>query len=174
MKRNKKIFAAFLVIALMIIPCSNAFAYDLEVEIRTGNFTGSNDIMLNCYTSGAVQSGTQVSTWSRTSNYSQLWMFRTESNGYTSVRSLANRNVAINANRSYIGTTVNVITASTNILADYTFISMPSEYANGAFILAARGGHVYSVYLTRSGNANLCTWQYNNSSSNQKWQWSSL
>lgn len=177
MKMIKKILALSIAVMLITATSLSAFAAGsyspiIIIEIRTGNFTGSGDIMLNCYTSGAVNSGTLVSTWARTSNQSQLWYFQQEYNGRNSLRSSANHDVAINANRSYIGTSVNVLKVNDNNILDCTFISTPGEYVNGGFVMAARMGHVNSVYITRNGNANICTWQYNNGSSNQKWQWS--
>lgn len=176
MSKLKKVFALVLALTLAFSLSISALAAEtrvaLGIEIRTGNFTGSGDIMLNCYTSGAVVSGTLVSTWSRTGNSSQIWSYYTESNGRLSIRSKANLSVAINANRSYIGTNVNVLTASTNNINDYTFISKPNEYANGSFVMSGRGGHTKNVYLTRSGNANICTWQYYSGGTNQSWQWS--
>ena len=119
---------------------------------------------LNCYTSGNVVSGTQVSLWSLTGNDSQLWEYQKESNGRYSLRSLNNTSVAINAYRGYIGSTVNVLTAEGNNINDYTFIMRPTEGVISPFIMDKRGAHTAVVAITSHGANALCTWEYWSSS----------
>lgn len=151
-------------------------AAEIEIEIRTTSQPfASGEEMLNCYTSQSVPaSGTKVSTWSRTGNDTQLWVMVNESNGRKSIRSRANKSVALNANRTSVGTTVNVLNVSGNNILDYTFTSIPSEYALGRFTMAARYNQTSKVCITNNGSKAFCTWQYSSSSLNQKWAWSEL
>lgn len=160
--KTKKILKLTITLVLLISMCI------LPVNAASGPYTIANrdwsgtDTILNCYTSGSVISGTQVSTWSYTGNASQRWYVYSETNGRVSLRPQANTSLALNANRSYIGTTANVITAATNVPEDYGLIY--SINTTGAFplALAARGAHYTEVFLTCTGERTLCTWQYHN------------
>ena len=102
-----------------------------------------------------------------TGNVSQRWYIFRESTGKSSLRPAANTTLALNANRSAIGTTANVLTAATNNPQDYQFAS---RLHVGSFKLSlyARYAHTNTVYLTSHGAKTMCTWQYYNA--NTDWQ----
>ncbi len=121
MKRMLKgIISLAIVLSICVLPVNAA---EGPYTVRNTNWGSGDGMILNCYTSGAVVSGTQVSTWTNTGNASQRWYIFRESNGKSSLRPAANTSLALNANRSAIGTTANVLTVSTNNPADYQFAS---------------------------------------------------
>lgn len=151
-----------------------AIPYEVEIRTTTQPFAAGEQ-MLNCYTSEAKpKSGTQISTWSRTGNDSQLWVIQWESNGYRSIRSRANTAVAINANRSYVGTVCNVLATTGNNINDYTFLVIPNEYQLGGLVMRSRLNHTSNVYITRTGTNSLCYWRYHDGTINQRWSQSEL
>ena len=168
----RKFIACIMVFVVLLSLNVTVFASGKAVDIRRDIYLPGNwNVVLNCYTSGTVVDGTLVSTWSRTGNLSQCWVSRAESGGRCSIRSQAAPSLAINANRSYIGTQVNVIAAKGNRLEDYAFVVTPGVLQAGRFGLSANDAHTQRVYITRHGNANICTWQYAGSTSTQNWMW---
>lgn len=168
----KKVIACIMVVVALMAMSMSSFAAESRYDPRIDIYL-PNDwyVVLNCYTSGAVTDRTPVSTWARTGNDSQRWILKNEGTGRRSIRSMYNENLAINANRSYVGTQVDMLTASNNNFYDYTFTVFPSGTVAGRFGMDARGGHTQKVYITRNGNANICTWQYAGSTANQNWIW---
>lgn len=160
----RKLVAVLAVIVLLASNSMSAFAGYIGI---TSCEIGLSANMLNCYTNGPVVDGTLVSLWSFTGNMSQQWFYRGEANGRSSLRSAANPDMALNANRSYIGTNANVITADSNVLADYTLLTKPVYPNDTAITMVSRGGHAYTVYLTSHGANAICTWEYRNSGDNQ-------
>ncbi|HIS46977.1 MAG TPA: RICIN domain-containing protein [Candidatus Scybalocola faecigallinarum] len=165
MKRMLKgIISLAIVLSICVLPVNAA---EGPYTVRNTNWGSGDGMILNCYTSGAVVSGTQVSTWTNTGNVSQRWYIFRESTGKSSLRPAANTTLALNANRSAIGTTANVLTAATNNPQDYQFAS---RLHVGSFKLSlyARYAHTNTVYLTSHGAKTMCTWQYYNA--NTDWQ----
>ena len=168
----KKVIACIMVVVATMAMSMSSFAAESRFDPRADIYVPNNwYVVLNCYTTGAVMDRTPVSTWQRTGNPSQTWILKKERNGRWSIRSQANDTLAINANRNNIGTNVDMLTASTNNIDDYTFPVFPVETNAGRIGVAARAGHTKAAYITRHGNANICTWEYTGSTTNQNWIW---
>lgn len=161
MKRMLKgIISLAIVLSICVLPVNAA---EGPYTVENNNWGGADGMILNCYTTGIVDSGTQVSTWTKTGNPSQKWFIYSEAGGKQSLRPQANTSLALNANRSAIGTTANVLTASTNNPLDYRITSnMHKTPGNFKIILPARYNHTAPVYLTAHGPKAMCTWQYYN------------
>ncbi len=157
MKITKKCIASMMAIVFVLSISLNAFAAETRAIGHVIQSRDSSGDVLNCYTTGDVTSGTPVSTWSYTGNASQLWNTVFEWNNRYSIRSAAKNSVAINANRSYFGTQVNVLSTSNNNIDDYTFIQIPFG-TDGHLSMIARAGHTSSVYLKSNGGTAFCTW----------------
>lgn len=169
MKKMKRMLKGIISLAIVLSICVlpvNAAPYTIENQ-DWGSVSG---MVLNCYTSGVVQSGTNVSTWTRTGNDSQKWYRWNDSRGARSLRPAANTSVALNANRSKIGTTANVITAESNVVEDYNIITFDDIKIGQTFRIALVGrlAHTKTVYLTAHGPNAFCTWEYYNS--NCRWR----
>jgi len=73
-KSIKKLIVSLCLVMAVMGSSMCCFAMDNDIEIRTTSQPfESGEQMLNCYTSGTPVSGTQISTWTRTGNDSQLW-----------------------------------------------------------------------------------------------------
>ena len=74
------------------------------------------------------------------------------------IKSDANPSVSINANRSYVGTQVNVLTTATNLVEDYTFVFDVNLEVPTTLLMHPRGGHTHNVVITSHGSNSICTW----------------
>lgn len=157
MKISKKYIASMMAIVFVLSISLNVFASETRAAGYVIQSRRTSGDVLNCHTSGEVTSGTLVSTWSYTGNPSQRWNAVLESNNRYSLRSAASPGVAINANRSYFGTQVNVLSTNNNYIQDYTFTAIPFG-TDGYLTMVARAGHTSSVYLKSNGDKAICTW----------------
>lgn len=194
MTKMKKLLAVVLVCVLLICGNSSVFAAENEEvtvdpinlyssarwydphhgwEYRQSISTVSpsnSDILLNAHTDGKPYSGTKVSMWRRTGHSTQIWYSDMQSDGRIALRPRDNPDLALNANRSYVGTVCDLIYSSTNIYDDYactltyTNSSVPAKVK---ISLPARYNHTQTVYLTHYGNQNYCKWQYSTGTSSQ-------
>ncbi len=168
--KKKRILAIMLTIIILTLSIGmNTFAAERSIQKYTVYQTNNYYNVLNCYTSGSVVSGTLVSTWSYTGNDSQRWNVDPLTTGGYIWYPVANPAVSINANRSYVGTQVNVLTTATNVVQDYTLIFNANEDIPITLLMHPRGGHINNVVITSHGSNSICTWQYVDTSLNQLW-----
>ena len=179
MKRFSRMFTFIFILSIVSALTVPAFAtsslYSTNVyHFRTAKDSSAARYVLNCHTDGIPVSGTKISLWQGTGHSSQEWFVdRTTgslNNPTAALRPNQNRTLAINADRSAIGTVCNVIPSTGNVYNDYNITLVGSHSTRPTEVklqLPARYNHSSPVYITTHGIGNYCTWNY--ISSNQTW-----
>ena len=165
----------YIVSALTVPAFATSSLYSTNVyHFRTAKDSSAARYVLNCHTDGIPVSGTKISLWQGTGHSSQEWFvdWTTGSlnNPTAALRPNQNRTLAINADRSAIGTVCNVIPSTGNVYNDYNITLVGSHSTRPTEVklqLPARYNHSSPVYITTHGIGNYCTWNY--ISSNQTW-----
>ena len=151
-------------------PEDTAHAY----HFRTAKEYDAPRYVLNCHTNGAVVSGTKVSLWQATGDISQEWYVDWTSYGQYNrtavLRSNQNKSLALNANRSAVGTICDMLPSNGNIYNDYN-VTLEGDHSVSPtqvkLRLPARYNHTAPVFVTTHGIGNYCTWNY--TGVNQTW-----
>ena len=151
-------------------PEDTAHAY----HFRTAKEYDAPRYVLNCHTKGAVVSGTKVSLWQATGDISQEWYVDWTSYGQYNrtavLRSNQNKSLALNANRSAVGTICDMLPSNGNIYNDYN-VTLEGDHSVSPtqvkLRLPARYNHTSPVFVTTHGIGNYCTWNY--TGVNQTW-----
>lgn len=208
MKRNKlcaKILAVSVSLAFaFVLPTYADYVVRPEDTAHGWVFasTAEDTVRLNQYCSGTPVSGTRVTTWPKTGDITQVWAqyycvgpnnqvdysriaLVPESN--VTVQASTYTGVAINSNRSAVGTEVNLYPIGQNMFSDYAMYiritggghnSRGKWYDSCTLSLAPRGNQTQEVYITRTNTGtgdsqNLgrkCVWNYRNTgSTTQNW-----
>ena len=121
-----------------------------------------------------VVSGTKVSLWQATGDISQEWYVDWTSYGQYNrtavLRSNQNKSLALNANRSAVGTICDMLPSNGNIYNDYN-VTLEGDHSVSPtqvkLRLPARYNHTSPVFVTTHGIGNYCTWNY--TGVNQTW-----
>ena len=136
MKRFSRMFTFIFILSIVSALTVPAFAtsslYSTNVyHFRTAKDSSATRYVLNCHTDGIPVSGTKISLWQGTGHSSQEWFvdWTTGSlnNPTAALRPNQNRTLAINADRSAIGTVCNVIPSTGNVYNDYNITLVGSH-----------------------------------------------
>ena len=136
MKRFSRMFTFIFILSIVSALTVPAFAtsslYSTNVyHFRTAKDSSAARYVLNCHTDGIPVSGTKISLWQGTGHSSQEWFvdWTTGSlnNPTAALRPNQNRTLAINADRSAIGTVCNVIPSTGNVYNDYNITLVGSH-----------------------------------------------
>ena len=134
-------------------PEDTAHAY----HFRTAKEYDAPRYVLNCHTNGAVVSGTKVSLWQATGDISQEWYVDWTSYGQYNrtavLRSNQNKSLALNANRSAVGTICDMLPSNGNIYNDYN-VTLEGDHSVSPtqvkLRLPARYNHTSPVFVTET------------------------